>query len=201
MNISPINAESECEPLCRSYVCAVFDVLSLRIQGEAGPRPVPLLWAIGILSDHLPHYLGAWHMRGPEDSWPAVADDLRDRGIERLRIVFAPDPVETQAALAAHYRGVTVVPAAASIDDSLIDPALSGHRPYIERALNVAGPLNLRLKRAVARHGPFAAASAAAALVRGSADRYIYANWPAHPEPPMRAMRETTSWTMTATGG
>src|SRR5437870_1413344 len=94
MNISLINAESRFEVLCRSYVCAVFDVLKLQIQSDAGAHATQLLWAVGVLSDHRPHYLGAWHVHDPKDAWwRAIASDLQDRGVERLRIVIGPDPV------------------------------------------------------------------------------------------------------------
>ncbi|KQV52833.1 hypothetical protein ASC95_08490 [Pelomonas sp. Root1217] len=198
MNISPINAESQREPLCRSYVCAVFDVLRLQIQSEAGPRPVQLLWAVGVLSDHLPHYLGTWLLHDPEGAWRAIADDLHDRGIDRLRIVFAPDPVEAQADLARHYRNLTVLPTPV---EAVIDSTLSGHGQYMKRALEVANPLSLRLKRAVARHGPFAEAAAAAELLRRSASSYIYASWTDHLEPPMRVRCATASWPPAATDG
>jgi hypothetical protein len=201
MKMSPINADSECEPLCRSYVCAVFDVLRLRIQDEAGPRYAQLFWAVGVLSNKTPHYLGAWFARDPKDAqWHAMAGDLHDRGIERLRIALTPDPVRTQAALAPCYRNLTVLPVPASVDDPAIDPTLSGHRQYIERALVTSGPLRLRLKRALARHGPFVDIAAAAALVRRSADRYLYTHWPEPPGPPIRIPRAALSRTLAAAG-
>jgi hypothetical protein len=194
MNISPINADSQCEPLCRSYVCAVFAMLRIRTQNEAGPHLAQLLWAVGVLSDHSPHYLGAWHFSDLQHArWPVIADDLYNRGIERLRIVFVPDPVEVQAALAPRYRSLTVLPMPVSVDDPVIDSTLFGHRQYIERVLAVASPLSLRLKRAATRHGPFANAAAAAALLRRSADRYVEANWPASLAPPPRTPRATAS--------
>lgn len=189
MNISLVNAESRFEALCRSYVCAAFHVLKLQIQCDAGAHAMQLLWAVGVLSDHRPHYLGAWHVQDPKDAWwRAIASDLHDRGIERLRIVIGPDPVEIPTAMAPRYRYNTVLPAFATFAHPSIESTLSGHRKYVERALEVTNSLSLRLKRAAARHGPFANAAAAAALLRRAADRCITRDWP-EPSEPMRAPR------------
>ena len=202
MKTSLINADAQCEPLCRSYVCAVFDVLRIRILNEAGPQAARLIWAVGVLADHMPHYLGAWHVLDAKGTqWHAIVGDLYDRGIERLRIAIGPDPVEIQAAMAHRYRYTAILPAFATLEHSEIESSLSGHRQYIERALEVARPLLLRLKRAVARHGPFVDVAAAAAPLRRSADRFLYANWSERAEPPIRKPRTTAAWTGSAVGG
>lgn len=198
MNISLINAEPRIEALCRSYVCAVFEVLRLQIRTDTGVHATQLLWAVGVLSDRGPHYLGAWHVHDPKDAWwRAIAGDLQDRGVERLRIVIGPDPVEIQAAMAPRYRYNSVLPASAALAHPEIESTLSGHRQYVERALKVSSSLSLRLKRAVARHGPFANAAAAAALLCQSADRCISRDWP-EPSAPMRAPRSPASMALTA---
>jgi len=201
MNIPLINVESRFEVLCRSYVCAVFDVLKLQIQRDAGVHATQLLWGVGVLSDHRPHYLGAWHVHDPKDAWwRAVASDLQDRGVERLRIMIGPDPVEIQAAMAPRCRYNAVLPASSTLAHLEIESALSGHRQYVERALKVTNSLSLRLKRAAARQGPFANAAAAAALLRQSAERCISRDCP-EPFEPVRALRSLSSVALTAAVG
>jgi len=178
MNISQINAESRFEVLCRSYVCAVFEVLECQIQSDANVQTTPLLWAVGVLSNCRPHYLGAWHVHGSRDAgWRAIASDLQDRGVERLRIVVGPDPIEIQGAMGPCYRDCAVLPASAALAHPSIESTLAGHRQYVERALVVASSMSLHLKRAADRHGPFADAAAAAALLRLSAERCICRDW------------------------
>ena len=198
MKVSLINAESELEPLCRSYVCAAFDVLGFRVHGDAGVRTVQLLWAVGVMSDHAPHFLGAWHVQEPKDAcWRAGASDVQDRGVVRLRIVIGPDPVEIQAAMAPRYRYNAVLPASATLNHPDVGSTLLGHRGYVERAVEVSASLSPRLKRAVARHGPFVNAAAAAALLRRSAERYLSRAWPESPEP-ARAVRASASLALSA---
>ena len=185
-------------PLCRSYVCAAFDVLKLQIQSDAGVHATQLLWAVGVLSNHMPHYLGAWHVHDPRDAWwRAIVSDLQDRGVTQMRIVIGPDPVEIQAAMSPRYRYNAALPASATLAHLDIESTLSGHRPYLERALEVTTSLSRRLKRVAARHGPFANAAAAAALLRRSADRNICRDW-SGPSAPLRALRATASMTLTA---
>lgn len=189
MNVSLINAESALEPLCRSYICAAFDVLRFQVLGDGGVRPMQLLWAVGVMSDHGPHFLGAWQVQEPKDAWwRAIAGDVHDRGIERLRIVIGPDPIEIQAAMAPCYRDTVVLPACAVLAHFAVDPTLFGHRHYVERAVGVVAALGPRLKRALVRHGPCANAAAAASLMRRSAERYIGRAWP-EPCEPARARR------------
>ncbi|KQV52874.1 hypothetical protein ASC95_08735 [Pelomonas sp. Root1217] len=198
MNISQINAESRFEVLCRSYVCAVFEVLEFHIQSDAGVQATQLFWAVGVLADHKSHYLGAWHVQDPKDAgWRAIVSDLQDRGVERLRIVIGPDPVEIRATMAPCYRDCAVLPASAALAHPLIESTLAGHRQYVERALEVANSLSLHLKRAADRHGPFADVAAAAALLRLSADRCICRDG-LDPSVPVHVWRSTEPMAPTA---
>lgn len=187
-------------PLCRSYVAILFNPISVQFSpiGGAGQHSVPMLCALGVLAGCLPDYLGSWQFSGSKGSlWHAIACDLQDRGVERLRIVIGPDPVEIEAAIAPRYRNNVVLPASATLERPEIKSTLSGHRPYIERALDVTTALSVRLKRAAARHGPFADAPAAAALLRRSAERYIYREWP-EPGKTGRALRSPSLMALTA---
>lgn len=198
MNTSLISERGpEDLPLCRSYVCVFFNPISARVGSEAGSRREQRLWAIGVLYDGQPDYLGSWPACSPKDSqWLAIAENLQARGVERIRFVIGPDPTEMQAAVAAHLRSgnwhCTALPASGTtVAPSVIAALLPGHRPYIERAVDVATPLCTRLKRALARRGSFAGPAEVAALLRRSAERYIYANWPGPevvPAPPLRAL-------------
>jgi hypothetical protein len=201
MNISLVDAESRFEVLCRSYVCAAFDVINLQVQSDDGIRALPLLWAAGILSDHMPHFLGAWHVQEPREAcWRAVASDLQDRGVQRLRVAIGPDPVEMKAAMALSFRHNTALPVSVTLADADIDPTLSGHLQYIKIALDVTTSLSRRLKRAATRHGPFTNAASAAAVLRQSAERCIFRDWP-EPYEPARALRSPSAAAPTATVG
>lgn len=181
-------------PSCRSYVAVLFSPILVQLSpvgGAADPRSEPMLWALGILADGLPDYLGAWQLSGPKGpGWGAIVDDLKRRGVVRVRFVIGPDPVDIEAALLAQYGDgnrkpdCTVLPSSGpTVESAFVEGLLPGHRPYIDRAREVAIPLGRRLGRAVARHGGFVDPASAAALLHQSAERYIRANWPEPPEP------------------
>jgi len=188
-------------PLCRSYVAIHFNPVSVPISpiSGAGEYSVQMLYGLGVLADGLPDYLGSWQFSSSKGSlWLAIARDLQDRGLERLRIVIGPDPVEIEAAMAPRYRNNVVLPASATLERPELKSTLSSHRPYVERALDVANALSLRLKRAATRHGPFADAAAAAALLRRSAERYIYCEL-SEPSEDGRALRSRALMSLAAT--
>ncbi|MBI3349087.1 MAG: transposase [Burkholderiales bacterium] len=201
MNISAIGSAEHALPLCRSYECVSFDAIAIPLDAAAGVRSVEMLWAVGILSDRLPHFLGCWPRAGAADVlWRSVAFDLHHRGVERIRFLLGPDSAEMTAAMACHFRSVTVLSASATaVDQALVD-SVSPERRCIERAQEVAEQLTPYLKRAVARHGGFASPAAAAALLRERAERYVDANWPEPPElpPPLRSPRATACSALTA---
>ncbi|HEV6963768.1 transposase [Roseateles sp.] len=181
-------------PLCRSYVAVLFSPILVQLSpvgGAADAHPEPMLWALGILADGLPDFLGAWQFSGPKGPrWGAIVDDLKRRGVVRVRFVIGPDPVDIEAALLAQYGDgnrkpdCTVLPSSGpTVESAFVEGLLPGHRPYIDRAREVAIPLGRRLGRAVARHGGFVDPASAAALLYQSAERYIRANWPEPPEP------------------
>ena len=197
MNISSVNVLTETEALCRSYVCVTFEALELQIQSGT-VHVMALVWAAGILSDHRPHYLGAWLVPAPKDAgWRAIASNLHDRGVERLRIVIGPDPMEIEAAMAPRFRFSTVLPASSTHAYRSLHSTLPGHRQYVDRAMEVSHSVGQRLKRVAARHGPFPSAAAAAALLRRSAERCIALEWP-EPIEPVRAPRSAAATPMTA---
>lgn len=191
MNNSPIDATGRRDlPLCRSHVCVALRASSLQVQSKAEAGTGQMGWALSILSNGQLHYLGSWWLLDQPACWQHIADDLNRRGIERLRFAIAPDPVELEAALAPLYSGVTVLPAFGKVlDQTLIDALHPGHRHYIERAHRVSTQLELRLKRAAARHGTFANAAAASALLRRSAERYIDTTRPTQAPRPSQAWR------------
>ncbi|HEY0953513.1 MAG TPA: hypothetical protein VGE36_02060 [Roseateles sp.] len=181
----PLGIATESRPLCRSYVCAVFGTLSFKLQGDPWTRAEQLSWALGILLDGQPHYLGSWQLLDQPTCWSCIAHDLHVRGIERLRFVVGPAPAEIGATLLSLHTGVTVLPPFGKfLDQCLIDSLHPGHRPYIERAHEVSTQMDRRFKRAVARYGAFSSADAASALLRRSAERYLATNRPAQAESP-----------------
>ena len=197
MNISAIGSAEHALPLCRSYECVSFEDLTIPLDAAAGVRSVEMLWAIGILSDRLPHFLGCWPRAGAADVlWRSVAFDLHHRGVERIRLLLGPDTAEMTAAMARHFRNVTVLSAfATAVDQALVD-SVSPARRCIEQAQEVADQLTSYLKRVMARHGGFASPAAAAALLRERAERYVDANWPE--PPPLRSPRATACSALTA---
>lgn|GEM_PF-2792171 len=187
MNSSLINAiEQAARPLCRSYVFTRFDALKVRVQGEAGEHAEPLRWAVGVLSDNAPDFLGCWRDTGPAAAlWQHIADDLKVRGVERIRFAMGAEPPAIEAAMASRFRDFTVLPLPSKPrDPSMLEALLPGHRPYFERAEDVVNGLAGRLRRAVARQGPFASFVEACAFLQQKADRYIDTAWP-EPEAPL----------------
>lgn len=166
--------------LCRSYVCVDIDALSFRSHHKSEVRSERMSWAVGILSDYSPEFLGSWHLPDREEvPWRSIADDLNRRGLERLRFILGASPDQIKAAMAAHYRDAVVLPTSGeTVDQTAMDSVLPGHRRYLEIAHEVACQLKRRFSRAAARQGSFADAGAAAALLRRTAERYIAANWP-----------------------
>jgi hypothetical protein len=186
----PLITGTEPHPLCRSYVCIVFGAASPQCDGDSGTVAEQVCWAVGVLSDGQPHYLGSWQLRDQADDWTRIAHDLLVRGIERLRFVVGPDPAGIDAAMTPLYSGVTVLPAFGKVlDQALIDSLHPGHRPYFERAHEVTARLDQRFKRAIARHGAFASADAACALLRRCAERYLAATRPMRAAPALQATR------------
>lgn len=187
------SADPSGPPLCRSYVAVLFNPISVQILpvgGAAAADSEPTLWALGVLADGMPDYLGSWQYSGPKvPRWLAVVDDLQTGGVERIRVVIGPDAADIQAAMAAWHQSCnrnsecTVLPASGlTVESAQIEALPPGHRTCIERAQEVAIPLGRYLGRAVARHGSFADPAAAKALLHLSAERYIRANWPEAPE-------------------
>lgn len=173
-------------PLCRSYVAVFFSVISVQVDGESGLRPEQMLWAVGVLSDGLPDYLGSWHMPESTAPWHQIADELKARGVERIRLVITPDPTDMPAALTAQFHGSTCLPNShPMLSQAAIDSLLPGHRPYAVRAQEVSTHLSRRLHRAVSRHGTFQSPTAAEAFLSQSAKRFIHANWPEPPAQPL----------------
>jgi len=196
MDISSIRPPEASGPtLCHSYVAVLFDTFPVPPTGDTGVHPEPMIWAVGILSDQLPDYLGAWPCSGPKDSlWLSIAEDLKSRGAERIRCAIGPAPLEIQAAFAAHYprQHCTALPLSErSVDPSWIEALPPGHRLHVERALEVSRQLGPRLQRAVARHGRFAHPAAAQAFLHRSANRFIDAHWPEPSALPLPTQRQT----------
>ncbi len=65
--------------LCRRYLTARFDSVSMRAAGVAGTPNFTVVWALGSLSDGTYELLGSWPVSTADtDSWIRVRDDLRE---------------------------------------------------------------------------------------------------------------------------
>jgi hypothetical protein len=176
MNSVPMTrTEQQGPPLCCSYLWVLFGAITSRAVAKPGLRLEQRYWAVGTLPDGSTDFLGLWRSRDSEDfRWSLVVNDLRERGVVRLRHVLGPDPAEMQAAFGALYGDVRALPAVGvSLSGDVIDSIPSGHWRRLLRAQEVAIQLGQRLRRAAAAHGAFSSSEAAQAFIGRTAERYL----------------------------
>lgn len=99
--------EWQTQPLCCRYVLVLFEVLSVQVQEEGLVRDQAAHWALGALGNGQHEVLGVWPERasGAMD-WQEVFDDLKNRGVERIRFVVTTEPKDPRAA----YPGAAGLP-------------------------------------------------------------------------------------------
>lgn len=98
-------------PLCCRYLVVFTEVLSLTVSAAGVARGQTGRWALGLLADGRYEVLGIWlHPASSTTSWHELFEDLKVRGVEKVRFVASHEPMDVYAALRAAYPNATVLP-------------------------------------------------------------------------------------------
>lgn len=141
--------------LCRRYLTARFDSVSMRAAGVADAPSFTVVWALGSLSDGTYELLGSWPVStADKDSWIRVTDDLSARGLERITHLLADEPFLAVTGWSDHLTqfGPFV-------------PKSPRRRSVFRNFDDAARRLQRRVERSVARHGLFSGPEDAASFV------------------------------------
>lgn len=96
--------------LCRKYLVAHFETLSIHVQPDGPERDYALQWAFGVLANGRSDVLGVWlNRRSGGECWKAVFDDLKIRGAESIRFVASREQAGLHSAVNAAYPEATVL--------------------------------------------------------------------------------------------
>jgi len=138
--------------LCRRYLIAHFNTLSVQVRSDGRSRKYALHWAFGVLGDGQSEVLGAWLSRMLNDEcWKFAFDDLKVRGAESIRFVSTREgPVLNSARL------------------SEVPPRVGRVTQHGDAAVD---QLHDCLRRAVRKHGCFADEEGAASFVGATLER------------------------------
>lgn len=160
--------------LCRKYLVAHFDTLSIHVQLGGRVREYTFQWAFGVLADGQWEVLGAWLKRrlGGE-FWRVVFDDLKTRGAEGIRFVSSREQAGLRSATSTAFPDATVLPP--EVPRRNLTPLNSDSPPRRNRIIqwsdSAAQELHDCLRRTVVRQGCFADLDAAASSVVGTLER------------------------------
>lgn len=113
INVDRSNAEA-CRrrlPLCRNYLLVHFQAISIPVQEQGATGEVATHWGLGVLADGQREVVGAW-IKPSSDELASIAvfEDLRLRGVERIRFVVGIDPTRSQPTMRGPYPSATALP-------------------------------------------------------------------------------------------
>lgn len=111
-------------PLCRRYQVVHLNSLNVPV-GERGTIQSPL-WALGFLGEDESETLGTWLAPSQE-----ILEDLKCRGVEKVRFFVCDDPAQLRADACNAYPGTTVLPSMGH----LLSQSLAEVAPRHRRAL------------------------------------------------------------------
>lgn len=166
-------------PLCRRYWLVVIVEASMSALESERVRDRVLHLGFGALPGGQQEILGAWPDPDSQVTvWQTIANDLKVRGVERIRFVGGSDPASIQAAMRTSYPGVTVLPALAELlhqregglpatleqlESRFAWPPRQSR--ILRNAVDAANQWSRHLNRAVARHGCFSCPAAVTSFV------------------------------------
>lgn len=160
--------------LCRHQSVAHFGLVRLPVEAaDAGPfAQVPVIWAIGTLSDGQREELGVWRqLPGVAPVWPQVLGDLWTRGVERIGWAATTDvtaPASVGLPLQPRvdfWRGADSPPS--------LSRAKSGRRGrLVSVAEQFARNVQANLAQSARRHGSFESDEAAVNFVAARLERF-----------------------------
>jgi hypothetical protein len=159
--------------LCCRYVFAEFKTLHLPVRDGEAVKQTPWRWALGLFKPDEYELLGAWPAQVP---LPAIANELHDRGIERVHAISAEAVVD----FASRYPGAVAWPPAGGLDAAGPPSSALGFSrrrlAALQAAIATAERLQHSITGAIKRKAPFADEGAAVAfLLRAleNADRHL----------------------------
>jgi hypothetical protein len=153
-------------PLCAHHHLAVFDLLDFQsVDGCHSGNENSSLWAVGVLVDGQHEVLGVWSKPSCDDEWKEVFEDLKVRGVEKIRFVVGGESPAIASVVRGIFPTASLLPAG-SLESTL--PSL----PHRYRRAFLRGEIAMqRLQRlavrAVRRHDIFSSALEARAFVAG----------------------------------
>ena len=152
-------------PLCSGYRAVLLERLTVQVMGEGGvPGGHVLLWALGVLGDGQYEVLGTW----PDPAstvlgWREVFENLRVRGVKRIRVVLSSESTALLASLNVAYPGTAFLSAGHQFETFSGLPRRD--RRFVRAGADAMRTLQSRTTRAVARHGRFSNLADATAFV------------------------------------
>lgn len=160
------------KPLCGRYVFADFKTLHLRVRDGDASKDISWRWALGLFKQGEYEILGAWSAQAAPGE---VAQDLHDRGIERIGAVAGADATD----LTAQYPDAANWPPAEDVSTPHIVQTFGPRRrAALRSAAATAERLQTTLSQAIRRRAPFADEASAAAFLAQQlekADRRFWA--------------------------
>lgn len=145
-------------PLCRRYVVARFDQVSVRVSVDGATQNAAVQWAIGYLRCLEGEVIGAWvYTRldvppdqatgGPgtvedhpeaeksQQAWCHVFDDMKHRGAERVRFAVGDDISTFREWLRTRFPGATALPSFADLFEHSLSRVAARHRARVREFL------------------------------------------------------------------
>lgn len=160
-------AASSRPPLCARYLVVYGRSVSWRTSTSGSGDGAQVLWAVGALASGETEILGAWATQDvSQPTWALVEEDLRRRGVEKIRVLITDDA----EAVAADFPGnPTLVYRSACTPLSLASLELTARQHRIaERTTSVADRINATIVRRLSRMAPISSAADVLALVARS---------------------------------
>lgn len=160
--------------LCCRYTLVQFGKLRLPMRIDEAPTTAEWHWALGLFTDGQFQVLGAWRDEGPETA-PRIAEDLHDRGLERVSALAADAGVVT--AMKARHPKLCE----RTVSELVESVAVSYRMRHAIRWTDAATQrLQERMSRAAKKYGPFPDHAAAADFLAQAfqrADRDLLADY------------------------
>jgi len=148
--------------LCCRYVFAEFRTLHLPVRNGDAVKQIPWRWALGLFKPNEYELLGAWPAQVP---LPAIANELHDRGMERVHAISAEAVVD----FASRYPGAVTWPPAGGLDAAVPPSSALGFSrrrlAALQSAIATAERLQHSITGAIKRKAPFADEGAAVAFL------------------------------------
>ena len=154
-------------PLCARYLVVCGRTASWRPSTCGSGDGSQVLWAVGALASGETEILGAWLAQDVNrPTWAPVEDDLRRRGVERIRVLVTED----SAVQAANFPGSpTLVSQLACMPESMSSLGLAARQcRIVERTVLLAERISALIRRRLSRMAPINAAADALERVAGS---------------------------------